>query len=244
MVRDEVARHDTSTGDLPRISSPQWPSPVGPPHSSPHASENTSSDLAAASASPLPSFAPPPTGSRWLLTPSLDYISQQVINQNSAELRGMSNQQPPGSNPPGLPTTYPTTTSSYPTQGSGDMLATPYNSYSTSQPGDPYRTVSPGVSNSSHPLPRMRTFDPVSQQRPAPHGGGQAIPFGGQQPMPHGAAHPMHMPPESFPPYYSPMMGVNQPYGISPDTMVNRYNMPPDARYVGHRPGPKKVSLL
>ena len=122
------------------------------------------------------------------------------------------------------------------------MLATAYGTYPTSQGGDPYRT-SPGASNSSHPLPSMRTFDPISQQRPpVPHGGGQAMPYGGQQPMPPGAAHPMHMPPEGFPGYYSPMMGMSQPYGISPESMVTRYNMPPDARYVGHhRPGPKKV---
>jgi hypothetical protein len=90
----------------------------------------------------------------------------------------------------------------------------------------------------------MRTFDPASQARQVPQGGGQAMSFGGQQQMAPGVSHPMHMPPEGFPPYYNPVMGMNQPYGMSPEQMVNRYNMPPDARYVSHRQGPKKVRQL
>lgn len=241
MARDDIARHDTLTCDLPRIPSPQqWPLPVGSPRFSPHASGKTSSVLAAASASStcLPY---PPASSRWLLVNSLADSSQKVDDNATEFHSGMSNQQPGGSDAPDLPTSYTTTTSSYATHDPGDMLSTAYAPYSTSQPGDLYRT-SPGVGSSSQSLPSMRTFDPVSQQRAMASGGGQAMPgqampFSQPQAMPQGAAHPMHMPPEGFPPYYIPM---NPPYGMSPEAMVNRYNMPTDARYMGHRPGPKK----
>lgn len=171
-----------------------------------------------------------------------DFTYLQLVNYNSTEAhRGMSDQQPGGSNPPGMPPTYPTTTTSYAAHGSGDMLSAAYAPYPTSQPGDLYRTSS-GVGSSSQSLPSMRTFDSASQQRAMASGGGQAMPFGASQAMPQGATHPMQMPTEGFPPYYNPVMGMNpSPYGLSPETMMSRYNMPADARYMTHRPGPKKV---
>ena len=65
--------------------------------------------------------------------------------------------------------------------------------------------------------------------------------FAGTHSIGHGATHQMHIPPESFPPYYTPNMGMSPTYGMPPDTTASRYNMPADPRYIGHRQGPKKV---